>query len=299
MEKTKRDCKKAILILVVLLAVFCMADINPIHAIEVVGANTGLRVNVSDVLVPTDNLAPGDTKTSTMTISIDPESNTSSLRVWIRAEIIEYVLGKEVNGIRGNLDDKLVLTVTHKNGKVLHNGPISKFNENVLIGDIKRGNRVDLTFTVHLPGETTGNEYQGSSLTVKWIITAQYEPSEKPTPTRPPLSPPTQPPSTRVTTVPTQPPAEPTEPVVPTEQVTPTPTPKIVDIEDEEIPVGPAKPDTSDESDGDGTEIIIIKEEEIPKGLPKTGELPPILFYGLGAGAVYAGMKLNQKKRKQ
>ena len=62
MEKTKRDCKKAILILVVLLAVFCMADINPIHAIEVVGANTGLRVNVSDVLVPTDNLAPGDTK---------------------------------------------------------------------------------------------------------------------------------------------------------------------------------------------------------------------------------------------
>ncbi|NLM09995.1 MAG: hypothetical protein GX213_04305, partial [Clostridiaceae bacterium] len=98
MEKTKRDCKKAILILVVLLAVFCMADINPIHAIEVVGANTGLRVNVSDVLVPTDNLAPGDTKTSTMTISIDPESNTSSLRVWIRAEIIEYVLGKEVNG---------------------------------------------------------------------------------------------------------------------------------------------------------------------------------------------------------
>ena len=299
MEKTKRDCKKAILILVVLLAVFCMADINPIHAIEVVGANTGLRVNVSDVLVPTDNLAPGDTKTSTMTISIDPESNTSSLRVWIRAEIIEYVLGKEVNGIRGNLDDKLVLTVTHKNGKVLHNGPISKFNENVLIGDIKRGNRVDLTFTVHLPGETTGNEYQGSSLTVKWIITAQYESPVTPTPTERPLSPPTRPPSRSVTTIPTQPPAEPTGPIVPTEQVTPTAAPEIIDVEDEETPAGPGKPDIYDDPADDETEIIIIKEEEIPKGLPKTGEVPPILFYGLGAGAVYAGMKLNQKKRKQ
>jgi len=299
LEKTKRDCKKAILILVVLLAVFCMADINPIHAIEVVGANTGLRVNVSDVLVPTDNLAPGDTKTSTMTISIDPESNTSSLRVWIRAEIIEYVLGKEVNGIRGNLDDKLVLTVTHKNGKVLHNGPISKFNENVLIGDIKRGNRVDLTFTVHLPGETTGNEYQGSSLTVKWIITAQYESPVTPTPTERPLSPPTRPPSRSVTTIPTQPPAEPTGPIVPTEQVTPTAAPEIIDVEDEETPAGPGKPDIYDDPADDETEIIIIKEEEIPKGLPKTGEVPPILFYGLGAGAIYAGIKLNHKKRKQ
>ena len=114
-----------------------------------------------------------------------------------------------------------------------YNGSISKFNENVLIGDISEVT-VDLTFTVHLPGETTGNEYQGSSLTVKWIITAQYESPVTPTPTERPLSPPTRPPSRSVTTIPTQPPAEPTGPIVPTEQVTPTAAPEIIDVEDEE-----------------------------------------------------------------
>lgn len=290
---------KSILISFIFLVAFCVTYISHVYAIEVIGANTGLKVNVSDVLVSTDNLAPGDTKASTMTIYIDPESNTSSLRVWIRSEIIESVLGKEVNGIRGNLDDRLVLTVTHQDGKELHSGSISKFDKNVLVGDIQKGNPVDLTFTVHLPGEATGNEYQGASLKVRWIITAQYESPVTPTPTERPLSPPTRPPSRSVTTIPTQPPAEPTGPIVPTEQVTPTAAPEIIDVEDEETPAGPGKPDIYDDPADDETEIIIIKEEEIPKGLPKTGEVPPILFYGLGAGAIYAGIKLNHKKRKQ
>lgn len=324
MKKEITDYIHVISLIVILVAV-CAAGVRPVYAIEVIGENTGLRVKLSDDPVSTDNLNPGDTKSSVMTIYIDPASETSSLRVWIRAEIVDYKLGKEVNGIRGNLDDRLILTVTHENGKVLHNGPISKFNENVLVGDIRKGDPVDLTFTVHLPGETTGNEYQGASLKVKWIITAQYDkpsvtpaptPSSAPTPTPGPTEPPvpTDIPAPTITPIPTEPPViTPSEPPshditpVPSERpteappesekptITPAETPGIFEIEDEEIPVGPGEPEEDDKPGDDETKLIII-EEEIPKGLPKTGEMHPILFYCAGALAIYAGIRLNRKK---
>lgn len=292
---------KCILIMIFLIGAISIGSINA-YAVEVVGENTGLKVKLSDTLIDTDNLNPGDTKTSTMTIFIDPKNSvqTFSLRVWIRAEIIEYIFGERVSGKKGNLDDKLVLTVTDDNGKKLHDGPISKFNKNVEVGYIQKGTPVDLTFTVHLPGASTGNEYQGATIKVKWIVTAQYRPSDEPTPTpRPPLSRPTPPP--KVTVVPTISPGppQPTISVVPTITGVPTVQPSVTsiikpyDIKDEEIPGGPG-----DSEKEDDPEIIIIEEEEIPKGLPKTGELPPILFFSLGAGAIYIGMKLNRKKQK-
>lgn len=136
----------------------------------------------------------------------------------------------------------------------------------------------------------------------KWIVTAQYRPTDEPTPTpRPPYTRPTPPPVITVTTRPPEPSitvvptitVAPTITGVPTEQPSITPTITPYDIEDEDIPRGPG-----DSEKEDDPEIIIIEEEEIPKGLPKTGELPPILFFTVGAGVVYVGMKLNKKKEK-
>lgn len=300
MDKYKSKSPLSILIAVmILLGCMAMGSTNA-DALEVAGENTGLRIKVSDVLVETDNLGPGDTKSSTMTIFIDPESETSSLRVWLKAEIYKNVLGKEVNGKRGNLDDRLILTITHENGKELHKGPISKLNKNVLVGDIQKGTPVNLTFTVHLPGEATGNEYQGASLKVRWILTAQYERKDsEPDPTRP-LSRPTD--SPRTTIQPQPPSAGPTDPAAPPKQDSDTPSgiPEIIEIEDEEIPEGPpGGPETLNKPGEGETEIIIIKEEEIPKGLPKTGEMPPIIYYGLGAVSIFAGIMLNRRKHKQ
>jgi len=326
----KSDWKKAIILIVVILTVSYLVGTNPVLAIEIIGANSGLRVSVDEIPVQTDDLAPGDTKTSTMTIYIDPESETSSLPVWIRAEIVETVLGL----YGGNLDDKLNLTVIHENGKVLHDGPVSKFNKNVEVGYVHKGEPVDLTFTIHLPGESTGNEYQGASMKVKWIITTQYTPPVTPTPspeptptpgpspTPPPPPPPpppgsvtpTPPPPGSVTPTPPEAPSPPPEappeeditpepsptpgPDEPDVQVTPTEAPEIVDIEDEETPAGASEPEKEKEPGSDETELIIIQEEELPKGLPKTGEVPPIIFFGLGAGVLYAGITLNRKKNK-
>ncbi|HAA25003.1 MAG TPA: hypothetical protein DCE11_02615, partial [Ruminiclostridium sp.] len=83
---------------------------------------------------------------------------------------------------------------------------------------------------------------------------------------------------------------------------TPTEPPKEVEVEDEPIPGGvpqePAEEDKPEEPDVPEPDIVIIEDEIVPTGLPKTGEFPPILYYGLGAGFIYAGYRLSKKKEK-
>lgn len=287
MEKKTGYCIKSILITFVFLAAFCVIGINPVYAIEVEGAYTGLKVSVSETLVPTDNLVPGDTKSSTMTISFVPESgiDASSLPVYLKAEITGKTLGKD----GGDLDDKLELTITHENGTVLYKGSISGLSSAIKVGDIQRNDSINLTFTVHLPGEETDNAYQAASLKVKWIVITNYTRPSRPSPRPRPPRPPAEPTTTVITIVPTEPPVEPT----------PTEPPEEVEVEDEPIPGGvPQEPAEEDKPDEPEPDIVIIEDEIVPTGLPKTGEFPPILFYGLGAGFVYAGYRLSKKKEK-
>lgn len=287
MEKKTGYCIKSILITFVFLAAFCVTGINPAYAIEVEGAHTGLTVSVSETLMPTDNLVPGDTKSSTMKISFVPESGieASSLPVYLKAEISEKTLGKG----GGDLDDKLELTITHENGTVLYKGSISGLSSVVEVGRVEKNDSIDLTFTVHLPGEETDNAYQAASLKVKWIVITNYTRPSRPSPRPRPPRPPAEPTTTVITIVPTEPPVEPTT----------TEPPKEVEVEDEPIPGGvPQEPAEEDKPDEPEPDIVIIEDEIVPTGLPKTGEFPPILYYGLGAGFVYAGYRLSKKKEK-
>ena len=290
MKKITGFNKKPILITIVFLAVYCVTGVIPVNAIEVEGSNTGLTVRVDETLVPTDNLVPGDTKSSTMTISFVPESgiDASSLPVWLKAEITGKTLGKG----GGDLDDKLELTITHENGTVLYKGSISGLSSAVEVGKIGRNESIDLTFTVHLPGEETDNAYQAASLKVKWIVITNYTRPSRPSPRPRPPRPPAEPTTTVITIVPTESPVEPT----------PTEAPEEVDVGDEPVPGGvpqvPAEEDKPEEPDVPEPDIVIIEDEIVPTGLPKTGEFPPILFYGLGAGFVYAGYRLSKKKEK-
>jgi hypothetical protein len=315
--------KSAISILIALLFLTASVAIGSVnaYAIEVEGSETGLRVNASDVLVPTDNLGPGDTKTSSMTISLDRDSSVSenTLPVWMSAEIIENIPGKTFDGKKGNLDDKLEFTITHENGEMLYKGLANGLGKTIVLGRIAKGESFDINISVHLPGAATGNEYQAASIKVKWKVITMYTPDPEPTPTEPtpteptpteptpteptPTEPtPTEPTPTEPTPTeptPTEPtPTEPTptEPTptepTPTEPTPTEPTPTTTDdtlyeIDNEPVPEGSPEP-----------ELEIIEEEFIPTGLPKTGELPPILFYGIGACIIYAGVKLNRKKEK-
>lgn len=287
MKKKTGFNKKSILITIVLLAAYCVTGVIPVNAIEVEGANTGLTVRVSETLVPTDNLVPGDTKSSTMTISFIPASDidASSLPVWLKAEITGKTLGKG----GGDLDDKLELTITHENGTELYKGTVSGLSNAVEVGYIGRNEAFDLTFTVHLPGEETDNKYQAASLKVKWIVITSYTPSTPSEPSEPRTSQPDEPTTTTITVVPTEPPAEPT----------PTEAPEEVEVGDEPVPGGvPQEPFKEDIPDAPEPDIVIIEDQIVPTGLPKTGELPPILYYCLGAGFIYAGYWLSKKKEK-
>ena len=78
----------------------------------------------------------------------------------------------------------------------------------------------------------------------------------------------------------------------PTPEPTPTPTPEppeipVIDIDDDNIP-------------GGGANDEIMLDEDIPAGqadLPKTGEISPILFYGLGGALTLLGVKIRSKKK--
>ena len=73
-----------------------------------------------------------------------------------------------------------------------------------------------------------------------------------------------------------------------------TVTPPIV-IDSEEVPAGPVPeaPPVVEEPP------VVIEEEEIPAApiLPKTGEIPPALFYGIGTIATALGLTMRRKKK--
>ncbi len=82
----------------------------------------------------------------------------------------------------------------------------------------------------------------------------------------------------------------PTPTPAPTPSPTPTPTDDVIEeIPDPIIPGGPVELE------------LEIPDEEIPGGsteLPKTGEVPPILFYGSGATLVAVGAYFRRKFKK-
>ncbi|MDD2215606.1 MAG: CARDB domain-containing protein [Eubacteriales bacterium] len=65
----------------------------------------------------------------------------------------------------------------------------------------------------------------------------------------------------------------------------------VIIIPDEPVPEGPAPWEQNPED-----ETVIIEEEEVPlASLPKTGEVSPMLFYGVGAFVTAVGAKLRKK----
>ena len=262
------------------------------YALVVVGEDYGLRAHVSDEEIPTNNLNPGDTKSSVMTISNTGEV-TSSLPAFLKTQITKRDLG--LGG--GDLDDRLNLTIRDPDDNVLYDGPISGLDSALPLGDIIAGDPLDLTFLVHLPGAATGNAYQGASLHVKWTVITEYSPVNTPTPTPTDTSPPdkTEPPEE------TNPPerTEPPKKTVPPERTQPpevtfqpTATVPSVVIEEEDIPGSEAEVSEISE--------VSLDDEQVPGGggLPKTGEIAPILFYTLGLLFVGLGIYLRRRKKK-
>ena len=192
-------------------------------------------------------------------------------------------------------------------------------------GDISFSSNTPVTF-VYVKASTEGNWYNYSGLggvlsdqnltsgrdsishVVFYFAMVQPTPEpptptpEPPTPTPEPPTPTPEPPTpTPEPPTPTPEPPTPTpEPPTPTpEPPTPTPSPEVI-IEDEEIPGGPIDPTPTPEATLSPTPMpdeIDLDDPQVPGGgLPQTGEIPPAVFYSLGALITGVGLALKKKK---
>ena len=233
-------------------------------AVVIVGEDVGLRVALSNVPTPTDNLNPGDTKTSIMTIS---NEGSFSLPITLTGSITNRALGRG----GGDLDKQLTIKVLNPNDEIVYEGSMSGMSTPIPLGSLAPSGSKDLRFMVNFP-EDTPNAYQASSLTVQWTVTA-------PTPYYPPVIPPP------VVPPPVVPPPVIPPPIVPPPVVPPPVVPPPV------VPPPILPP---------GEEIVIVPPEEVPAGiaeLPKTGETNPAIFYGLGAALIGFGLMAGRKRR--
>ena len=226
------------------------------------GGNNGLGIYIPSKLKDTGNLNPGDKMDSCLTLS---NNGGKTITVYIRTNILN-----ETSPNGGNLSDIMTLTIKD-GGKIIADGDFKQVSEsgNVLIGEIQPNGEKELCFYTDLPKEA-GNKYQGASFKANWTFTTQVTGGTSDDDDDDHHGGGTKPPKDDET------PQEPS-----------------VEIGDEPIPFGPGT--VEDPSD---PEIVIIEDEDVPTGpadMPRTGEIAPFYYYGIGALVIILGARMRKK----
>ncbi|MDZ4132651.1 MAG: hypothetical protein U1E11_05885, partial [Dethiobacteria bacterium] len=119
-----------------------------------------------------ENMNPGDITTRTVTVTKTGSSSANLYMTW------DFISGKPFIGEQGSLFEHVILVIKHKE-KELYRGPMmngpqagspSKLNDALFIAFMKFGDKLELDFTVILPGPETGNVFQGSTLVTKIVF---------------------------------------------------------------------------------------------------------------------------------
>ena len=236
--------------------------INPSYGenLKIIGNNLGLEVDPSGTsLFNLTNMNPGDTNEAKVDIS-----NTLEYRfeLFMRTERAS----KAPTEGEADLFRQMILIIKY-DGEEIYRGPMSDFAQsNISLGILHPGDDKELKAIVHLPGAETGNEFQGTSVEVRWIFLAEHRPDNPPDdPDRP---------------------NRPDRPDNPVESVN---RGEILEIR-EEIPQNILEPEQLE---------IIEAEEEIPLMipiLPRTGVVPAGLYYILGSLLFVVGIKIKEKE---
>ncbi|NLK68599.1 MAG: hypothetical protein GX283_05500 [Clostridiaceae bacterium] len=260
-----------------------------------------------------EQLYPGKTITGIIRIISNSDTSIKISSMSLDIDIIEHKKEYQKETVYDSFTNNLYLSLdkgfTIFNDNIIGKKSLSSFTSGegcTFNGDkqlnIIPGKPTELLYILSM-SEEAGNELESVISLITIIFRTEYSDEPTPTPTpKPPLSRPTTKPRTIV--VPTISPEPPTPIIsiaptithVPTVEPSKAPAKIASDIDVEDIFEEQSIPD--EEASYDETEVIIIQEDEVHKTLPKTGEIPPIIFYGLGAGVIYAGIKLNQKKQK-
>ncbi|WP_444659655.1 hypothetical protein ACRQV7_04760 [Caproiciproducens sp. R2] len=131
------------------------------------GQSSGLSITAPDPAADVGNLNPGDTKSSRLLLK-----NTGGYTLTV---YMKMLIESESAPNGGSLADGMTLTVKD-GGTYLTQGKLFRTadDDSVLVGKMGPGASKTLDFNVDLPGQGTGNQYQGASMQVKWVFTTTY-----------------------------------------------------------------------------------------------------------------------------
>ncbi|MBW7571633.1 LPXTG cell wall anchor domain-containing protein [Caproiciproducens faecalis] len=132
------------------------------------GQSSGLSITAPDPAADISNLNPGDTKASRLLLT---NSGRYNLKVYMKTQIESE---SAPNG--ASLADGMLLTVKDGATYLAQGEHFRKASgdDSIFLGTMSPGTSKTLDFSVDLPGEGIGNEYQGSSMQVKWVFTTVY-----------------------------------------------------------------------------------------------------------------------------
>lgn len=228
----------------------------------IINDDNGLEIHVPEKTVNTDNLGPGDKKSSSLKLK---NTGSSDLTVYIRTNILS-----ETSPRGGGLADVMILTI-RDGDSVIADGTFRDVADegNILIGNMAPEAEKTIYFSADFPKEA-GNEYQGASFKVNWTFTTESSGggggdegggggSDEDEPAPP------------------------------------------IEIEEEPIPEGEPKPPTEPSEPEPEPEVPVLEvpEEEIPAGvpeMPQTGEGAQYPYYLVGAFALLAGISLVKRR---
>lgn len=176
----------AVLVGVVILLAGLLLSIHPHYTLAGPAGENGnrrCRITVSpDALFELGNLNPGDSYSRTLTVT---NAGELPAYLWLTHEWVE---GDPLPGERGDLFSQLVMTISWR-GITLYHGPMDGLDEPIdisaKIGPLRPGQKLDLDFDIFLPGPSTDNDFQGSTVTTKIILltacsNGTEEPPERP-----------------------------------------------------------------------------------------------------------------------
>lgn len=273
-----------------------------VNDLQVIGSELGLELKLEakpndTKLFDLENLYPGATRQAKMDIK---NRYTAPFQLSMRVERTSpEPIGKEAD-----LFKQLNLTV-YLDDAIIHEGAMIDFApSNISLGNFNKNAEKELRAVVHLPGPETGNEFQGKTIDVKWIFTAeggQYSPpDEGGDDDNKDNDPPYNPPNGDSTVIIR--PAKPDE-----NKETDNNPPDIKPEEDKEEEKGKGKinhlDDPDDEEDGSNG----LEDPDNPKKpeaseknptMPKAGQLSVGLYYALGSGLLGVGIVSRKEEEK-
>lgn len=271
LKKTKITGSVTMILMVLMVwgAVSILANPGSTYAFVTEGADLGLRVEASKDLVDVGNLGPGDNRESYLTAYNDGENPFTYYFDMIETD---RKSGTYRDGTGKDIAEILVFTV-ERYGDELFSGTLKEFKE-LNMGRLDPGDSEQINVSVYFPADAD-NAYQGSSVTVRFAFRAERESDEGggggdeggggggDTQDRP------------------EPPDE------------------EIEFEPQEEPTAPPAEEPGEGEAEPQDEELLVPQEDTPAapGLPRTGQLPPWLWYGAGLALILAGVVLRRGHR--